>query len=94
MKQYKLTAWPDLGPRFQNTAMRRVVSELTQRFASVRDLARSSGAPGRDIESLIAKLEKDGMLMARATPQSVGQPSAWRQWWPVAAVRGMVRDWR
>ena len=32
--------------------------------------------------------------MTRATPQSVSQSSAWRQWWPVAAVRGMVRDWR
>ena len=94
MKQYKLTAWPDLSPRFQKTTMRRVVSELSQRFVSVRDLARSSGASARDIEELIGKLEKDGMLMTRATPQSVGQSGSWQQWWPVAAVRGMVRDWR
>jgi len=95
MKQYKLTAWPDLPPRFQKTTMRRVVSELSQRFVSVRDLARSSGASTRDIEELIAKLEKDGMLMLRAMPQSLSQSSgAWHQWWPVAAVRGMVRDWR
>ena len=69
MKQYKLTAWPDLPPRFQKTTMRRVVSELSQRFVSVRDLARSSGAAARDIEELVAKLDKDGMLMTRATPQ-------------------------
>jgi len=94
MKQYKLTAWPELSPRFQNTTMRRVVSELSQRFVSVRDVARSSGASARDVEELLAKLEKDGMLMTRATPQSVGQGSAWHQWWPVAAVKGMVRDWR
>jgi len=95
MKQYKLTAWPELSPRFQKTPMRRVVSELSQRFASVRDLARSSGASVRDVEELIAKLEKDGMLMTRATPQAVGQSSGgWNQWWPVAAVKGMVRDWR
>ena len=95
MKQYKLTAWPDLPPRFQKTTMRRVVSELSQRFVSVRDLARSSGASTRDIEELIAKLEKDGMLMLRAMPQSVSQSGgAWHHWWPVAAVRGMVRDWR
>ena len=94
MKQYKLTAWPDLTPRFHTTAMRRVVSELSQRFVSVRDLSRSSGANARDIEELIAKLEKDGMLMARAMPQAVSQASAWHQWWPVAAVRGMVREWR
>lgn len=94
MKQYKLTAWPDLSPRFQKTTMRRVVSELSQRFVSVRDLARSSGASVRDVEELVAKLEKDGMLMTRAMPQSVSQSGAWQQWWPVAAVRGMVRDWR
>jgi predicted Rossmann fold nucleotide-binding protein DprA/Smf involved in DNA uptake len=95
MKQYKLTAWPDLPARFQKTTMRRVVSELSQRFVSIRDLARSSGASTRDVEDLIAKLEKDGMLMTRAMPQSVSQSGgAWHQWWPVAAVRGMVRDWR
>ena len=94
MKQYKLTAWPDLSPRFQKTTMRRVVSELSQRFVSVRDLARSSGASAREVEELLSKLEKDGMLMTRAAPQSVGQTSAWHRWWPVAAVRGMVRDWR
>jgi hypothetical protein len=93
MKQYKLTAWPDLTPRFQTTAMRRVVSELSQRFVSVRDLARSSGAAGRDIEELISRLDKDGMLMSRAEP-AANQTGAWRQWWPVAAVRGMVREWR
>jgi hypothetical protein len=70
------------------------VSELSQRFVSVRDLARSSGASARDIEELISTLEKDGMLMTRATPQSVSQSGSWQQWWPVAAVRGMVRDWR
>jgi hypothetical protein len=95
MKQYKLTAWPDLSPRFQKTTMRRVVSELSQRFVSVRDLARSSGASVREVEELIAKLEKDGMLMTRATPQAVGSSNGgWNQWWPVAAVRDMVRDWR
>ena len=94
MKQYKITAWPELSPRFQNTTMRRVVSELSQRFVSVRDVARSSGASARDVEELLARLDKDGMLMTRATPQSVGQSSAWHQWWPVAAVKGMVRDWR
>ena len=95
MKQYKLTAWPDLPPRFQKTTMRRVVSELSQRFASVRDLARSSGASARDIEELIAALEKDGMLMTRPMPQAASQSGgSWDQWWPVAAVRSMVRDWR
>ncbi len=94
MKQYKLTGWPELSPRFQSTAMRRVVSELSQRFVSTRDLARSSGASPREIEELIAKLSKDEMLMTRDAPQSVSSPTNWREWWPVAAFRGLVRDWR
>ena len=91
MKQYKLTAWPDLPPRFKSTAMRRVVSELTQRFASARDLSRSSGAPQRDIEALIELLISEGMLMARDAPQSVTGAQGWRDWWPVAALIGAVR---
>lgn len=94
MKQYKLTAWPDLSPRFQNTTMRRVVSELSQRFVSTRDLARSSGAAPREIEELIAKLVKDGMLMTRDAPQSLQSSTSWREWWPVVAVRGFVKAWR
>ena len=94
MKQYKLTAWPELPARFQKTTMRRVVSELSQRFVSVRDLARSSGASARDVEELVATLDKGGMLMTRTAPQTASQPNAWREWWPVSAVRGMVRDWR
>ena len=94
MKQYKLTAWPDLPPRFQKTTMRRVVSELSQRFVSTRDLARSSGASPREVEELIAKLNKDEMLMTRDAPQSVNSSASWLEWWPVAAFRGMVRDWR
>ena len=92
MKQYKLTAWPELPTRFQKTTMRRVVSELSQRFVSARDLARSSGAPSRDVDELIEHLNKKGLLMTRDAPQSVG-PS-WREWGPVAAVRELVRDWR
>jgi len=95
MKQYKLTAWPELPPRFQKTPMRRVVSELSQRFVGARDLARSCGAGVREVDDLLAWLEKDGMLMTRDAPQSVARAATpWQQWWPVAAVRGLVRDWR
>jgi hypothetical protein len=94
MKQYKLTAWPDLSSRFQKTQMRRVVSELSQRFASTRELARSSGATVREIEELIARLDKDGMLMTRDAPQTAAASMSWRDWWPVVLFRGVVRTWR
>jgi hypothetical protein len=96
MKQYKLTAWPELPPRFQKTTMRRVVSELSQRFASARDLARSSGASVREVDDLLGRLAKDGMLMVRDAPSVAvaSKPTSWRQWWPIVAVRGLVRTLR
>jgi hypothetical protein len=94
MKQYKLTAWPELPPRFQKTTMRRVVSELSQRFVSARDLARSSGAPTREVDDLVEMLMKHGMLMTRDAPQSVSGSQSWRDWGPVAALIGAVRAWR
>ena len=95
MKQYKLTAWPDLPPRFQNTAMRRVVSEMSQRFSSARELARSSGASLREIEELITRLAKHEMLMVREMPLGLRPHTPWREWTPVLALRGLVKTlWR
>jgi uncharacterized membrane protein YccC len=94
MKQYKLTAWPDLPPRLQKTTCRRVVSELSQRFVSVRDLARSSGGASRDVEELVDWLQAQGLLMMRDAPQAVKAGGGWRDWGLVAAFRGLVRAWR
>ena len=94
MKQYKLTGWPDLSPRFQKTTMRRVLSEMSQRFASPRELARSSGASTREVEDLIARLDRDGMLMTRDAPRTANTAGSWQDWGPVAALRGLVKAWR
>jgi hypothetical protein len=94
MKQYKLTAWPDLPSRYRSTAMRRVVSEMTQRFATPRDLARKCGASTREIEELLSTLTKDGVLMSREAPRTLRPNTPWREWTPVAVVRGLVRTIR
>ena len=91
MKQYKLTGWPELPPRYQSTAMRRVVSEMSQRFVSVRDLARSSGASVREIEGLVARLSTHGKLMVREAPHALRTHTPWRAWAPLIALRGLVR---
>jgi hypothetical protein len=94
MKQYKLTAWPDLPPKLQKTPCRRVVSELSQRFVSARDLARSSGASGREVDELIEWLRAQGLLMVRDAPQAVKAGGRWRDWGVIAVFRGLVRAWR
>ena len=96
MKQYKLTAWPDLPARLQNTTSRRVVSELSQRFVSVRDVARSCGASTRDVDDLIHWLKDQGLLMTRDAPQAVKSAviGARRDNGLLATFRGLVRAWR
>jgi hypothetical protein len=94
MKQYKLTAWPELPSRFRNTAMRRIVSEMSQRFVSARDLARSSGATPREVEDLLACLGKNHILMVRDAPHALRPHTPWREWSPVIALRGLVRTLR
>jgi hypothetical protein len=94
MKQYKLTAWPDLPPRYRSTAMRRVVSELTQRFVTARDLSRKSGASTREVEDLLSTLTKNGVLMSREAPRTLPRQTSWREWTPVAVFRGIVRNIR
>lgn len=94
MKQYKLTAWPDLPAKLQKTPFRRAISELSQRFVSARDLARSSGASGREVDELLAWLQTKDLVMMRDAPQAVKSGGSWRDSGFVAAVRGLVRAWR
>jgi len=94
MKQYKLTAWPDLPARFQKTPMRRCASELSQRFVSVRDLAKHSGAPSREVEDLLEHLRGQGMLMSRDAPKAVNGGRGWPGLGALSDLLGRVRAWR
>ena len=96
MKQYKLNAWPELPPRLQRTASRRALSELSQRFVSVKDLARSSGASTREVDELVRWLSDQGLLMSRDAPQSVKSAvvGGRRDGGWLAVFRGLVRAWR
>lgn len=95
MKQYKLTAWPDLPARLQKTASRRAVSQLSQRFVSPRDLARSCGASGREVGELIDWLQEHDLLMVREAPHAVRPAALGRPDGGLLAVfRGLVRSLR
>jgi hypothetical protein len=38
MKEYRLTAWPELAPPFHRTAYRRMLSDMSQRFMTLPQL--------------------------------------------------------
>jgi len=57
MKEYKLTAWPDLPAEFRRTAYRRIVSELSQRFATETQLQLCSGIAMADVRKFLTHLQ-------------------------------------
>jgi hypothetical protein len=81
MKEYKLTAWPDLPTEYRRTAYRRMVSELSQRHVSEAHLHKCSGVSNAEVRSLLNHLQSAGQLDTRdAEPV---KPVGWRQAWPM-----------
>ena len=85
MKEYKLTAWPDLPTEFRRTAYRRMVSELSQRHVTEPHLQKCSGVSHAEVRSLLDHLGGRGMLDARDA-QPV-KPSGWRVVWPLQLLQ-------
>jgi hypothetical protein len=65
MKEYRLTAWPDLPPEFRKTAYRRMVSELSQRHVVIKHLERCGGLSTSDVQGFLNFLEGRGVLETR-----------------------------
>lgn len=65
MKEYRLTAWPDLGPQHQRTAYRRMLSDMSQRHMSVADLCARSGLSRSAVVGFLEQLTSRGLLLTR-----------------------------
>lgn len=82
MKEYRLSAWPDLGPQHQRTAYRRMLSDMSQRHMSVGELCARSGLPKSAVHAFLDGLSTRGLLVARDAP---------RLHWPLSLRP--LRDW-
>ncbi|MCO5979094.1 hypothetical protein [Ideonella oryzae] len=80
MKEYKITAWPDLPAEFRRTAYRRMVSELSQRYVTEIHLQKCTGASAHDVTRLLSHLGTCELLDAREAEEEL--PKRRRLSWP------------
>ncbi len=65
MKHYKLLAWPDLPAAFHHTGYRRMLHQMSHRYASVPQLMHESGLARGAVLELLDKLAERQVLKER-----------------------------
>lgn len=65
MKEYRLSAWPDLDLPHQRMAYRRMLSDMSQRHVSLAQLRARSGLPRREVLEFLALLSQRGLVAER-----------------------------
>lgn len=63
MKEYKLSAWPDLPSSFHRTSYRRMLSDMSHRFVTVQQLMTGSGASRMEVRLFLQMLADRGLLL-------------------------------
>ena len=72
MKEYKLTAWPDLPAPYHRTVYRRMLSDMSHRYMSPHQLTLSSGATKLEVRTFVQMLGERGLLCEReGEPDSI-----------------------
>ena len=71
MKEFKLTAWPDLAAPFHRTMYRRMLSDMSHRYMTLAALVAASGASKPEVRQFLEMLTGKGLLDEReAEPDS------------------------
>jgi hypothetical protein len=65
MKEYKLSAWPELTAPFDRTVYRRMLSDMSHRYMTVSHLVLSSGAAKPEVRNFLQMLDEKGLLHER-----------------------------
>jgi hypothetical protein len=73
MKEFKLSAWPELPGPYDRTPYRRLLNDISHRYAGVHRLAECSGLGRHEVRQFLELLETRGVLLERdrAAPDSV-----------------------
>lgn len=84
MKEYRLAAWPDLDALHNRIAYRRLLSDISQRYVALSDLASRSGLRRHEVTRFLEQLAARGLVTQReaarpARPASLLHPL--RHWW-------------
>lgn len=65
MKEYRLSAWPELGASYERTAYRRMLSDMSQRHVTLAQLRARSGLPRHEVLEFINLLADRGLIVQR-----------------------------
>jgi hypothetical protein len=65
MKEFKLTAWPELPAPYQRIAYRRMLSDMSHRFVTAQQLCDSSSATKLEVRVFLQMLSERGLLRER-----------------------------
>lgn len=65
MQEFRLIAWPELDAAYQRIAYRRMLSDMSLRHVSLRQLVASSGLPRHDVGRFVRLLEARGQVERR-----------------------------
>lgn len=65
MKQFKLTAWPELPTPYHRITYRRMLSDMSHRYVTVQQLCDSSGATKLEVRVFLQMLSDRGLVRER-----------------------------
>lgn len=65
MKEFKLVTWPDLPAAYQRTVYRRMLSDMSQRYVALPQLAKRSGLSRHEVRQFIEMLDGRSVLVER-----------------------------
>jgi len=69
MKEYRLSAWPDLDPSYERTAYRRMLSDMSQRHVTLAQLSVRSGLARHEVIEFVGMLVGRGLVIQREAPR-------------------------
>jgi hypothetical protein len=65
MKEFKLSAWPELLPEHNRTAYRRMLSDMSHRYVGMHQLTECSGLHRSEVRQFLEVLDASGVLQER-----------------------------
>lgn len=65
MKEYRLAAWPELDALHNRIAYRRLLSDISQRYVALPDLASRRGLSRHEVTRFLEQLAARGLVTQR-----------------------------
>ena len=65
MKEYRLATWPELRAPFDRIAHRRMLTDMSNRHMTLKQLVECSGARRYEVRAFLAMLEVRGLVTLR-----------------------------